>query len=89
MGQIVLVFWFLWFALAGIVLTSLAAWITQSDLSLLNILLLGSTAGVVTGGFTAGWLLLLIWRQFGSPLMKGYITVKAIRDMLLSRKKAR
>ncbi|MCU0395576.1 MAG: hypothetical protein MUF29_06680 [Chitinophagaceae bacterium] len=84
MRDLLLVFWFGWFAIAGIVVTGLAVWLTPLSLSLSNVLLVGSMAGIVVGGFSAGFILFWLWRRFGSALLNGYVTLKMIRDAVFS-----
>lgn len=80
--NLLLVFWFGWFALAGVVVTGLAVWLTPLSLSLSNVMLMGSVAGIVVGGFSAGLLLYLLWRKFGAAFLNGYITLRMLRDAL-------
>jgi hypothetical protein len=80
--NLLLLFWFGWFALAGIIVTGIAVWLTSLSLSISNILLVGSVGGIVVGGFSAGILLYLLWKKFGAAFLNGYVTLKMLRDSL-------
>lgn len=82
--NLLLVFWFGWFALAGVIVTGLAVWLTPLSMSLTNVLLVGSVAGIVVGGFSAGFLLFVLWRKFGAAFLNSYITLRMLRDALFN-----
>jgi len=82
--NLLLLFWFGWFALAGVIVTGIAVWLTSLSLSMTNILLVGSVGGIVVGGFSAGFMLYLLWRKFGAAFLNGYVTLKMLRDSLFS-----
>lgn len=80
--NLLLLFWFGWFALAGIIVTGIAVWLTSLSMTISNILLVGSVGGIVVGGFSAGMLMYLLWRKFGAAFLQGYLTLKMLRDAL-------
>jgi hypothetical protein len=82
--NLLLLFWFGWFALAGIIVTGLTVWLTSFSMTISNILLVGSVGGIVVGGFSAGTLLFVLWRKFGAAFLNGYITLKMLRDALFN-----
>lgn len=81
--NILLLLWFGWFALAGIVLTGLLVWLTPLSLSRLAIMAWGTLGGVLLGAGVAAALLVLIWRRIGAPLMSGLAAFRFIREQLL------
>lgn len=81
--NLLLLLWFGWFVLAGIVVTGLMVWLTPISLSGLAIVAWGTLAGVLLGAGVAAAVLVLIWRRIGAPLLSGLATVRFIREQLL------
>ena len=82
--NLLLAFWFGWFALAGVMVTGMAVWLTPLSMTFTNILMVGSVAGIVVGGFSAGFLLYILWRKFGAAFLQSYITLRMLRDALFN-----
>jgi hypothetical protein len=80
--NLLLAFWFGWFALAGIIVTGLFVWLTPLTLSVYKLLLIGSSIGIIAGGLSATFLLVVLWRRYGKIFFQGYLTVRMIRDAL-------
>ncbi len=51
--SLVLSFWFMWFSIAGIITTALINWIVSANMERDDVLILGATIGIITGGITA------------------------------------
>ena len=81
--NIILLLWFGWFALSGIVVTGLLVWLTPISMSGLAIVAWGTLGGVVLGAGVAAALLVLLWRRIGAPIMSGLAMVRILREQLL------
>ena len=80
--NILLTFWFGWFALAGVLLAGIIIWITPLSLSFYKILMVGSMLGILTGGLAALFIFFLLWRRYGVVVAKGYFTYKMITEKI-------
>ena len=69
--NLILVFWFGWFALAGIGITFLLGWLFPS-LNNLPVMETGSTIGIITGGLTIFVIYLISCRNNGKVVFRNF-----------------
>jgi hypothetical protein len=80
--NLLLMLWFGWFAMAGVITTGLLVWLTPWSLSGWGILLAGSLGGILIGAVFAAVLLYTIWRRMGAPIMSALALLRMLREKL-------
>ena len=65
-----LLFWFAWFALGGIAVTGIVVWVSPITMTVNEILVAGSTIGIITGGIAAFMLFVFACLKHGASFMK-------------------
>jgi len=80
--NLLLMLWFGWFAMAGVIGTGLLVWLTPWSMSGWGILLAGSLSGILVGAIVAAMLLYIIWRRIGAPLMSTLALLRMLREKL-------
>lgn len=80
--NLLLMLWFGWFAMAGVITTGLLLWLTPWSMSGWGILLAGSLSGILVGAVIAAVLLYIIWRRIGAPLMSTLALLRILREKL-------
>jgi hypothetical protein len=80
--NLLLMLWFGWFAMAGVIITGLLVWLTPWSMSGWGILLAGSVGGILMGAVFAAVLLYTLWRRIGAPLMGSLALLRMLRQKL-------
>jgi hypothetical protein len=80
--NLLLLLWFGWFAIAGIISTGLIAWLTPWNPSGWAIVGIGASLGLLLAAAVAGMLLWVLWRRMGVPMLRTLGVLRFIRQQL-------
>ncbi|MCU0334884.1 MAG: hypothetical protein MUF62_07500 [Chitinophagaceae bacterium] len=80
--NLLLLFWFGWFALAGTFTTGIIAWLTPWNPSGWAIVAIGAGLGILVAAVLAIGLVWLLWRRIGAPLLRTLGALRFLRQQV-------